>query len=52
VTARVLAGDPHDHNTFDAPTAVEPTELEVKVENGELCAMLPPCSVAAFTLKA
>ena len=52
VTARVLAGDPHDHNTFDAPTAVEPAELEVKVDNGELCAVLPPCSVAAFTLKA
>lgn len=52
VEARVMAGDPHEHNTFDCPANVEPTALEVKVENGEICAVLPPCSVAAITIKA
>lgn len=52
VTARIMAGAPNDHNTFDCPTNVEPTAFEVKVENGEICAVLPPCSVAAITIKA
>ena len=50
-TARVLCGDAHAHNTFDAPDTVAPAALEVLLENGELRAALPPCSVAAFTIR-
>ena len=50
VTARVLTGDMHAHNTFDEAHAVEPKQLPCTVENGEIRAVLPPCSVCAFTL--
>ena len=50
-SARVLTGDAHAHNTFDAPDAVRPEALEVKLESGRLRATLPACAVAAITLK-
>jgi len=52
VSARVLAADARAHNTFDAPDTVAPRALDASLENGELRAVLPPCSVAAFTIRA
>ncbi len=51
VTARVLCGDPHDHNTFDAPETVKPAAFDVQLKDGRLTATLPACSVAAITIK-
>ncbi len=51
VSARVLAGDAHAHNTFDRPDAVAPAALAAQFEGGVLRATLPPCSVCAFTLE-
>ena len=50
VRARALSGDAHAHNTFDAPRAVEPRALDAQLAGGVLTAVLPPCSVCAFTL--
>ena len=50
VCARVLSGDAHAHNTFDAPHAVEPRALDAQLADGVLTAVLPPCSVCAFAL--
>ena len=50
VTARVLAGAPFDHNTFDRPEAVRPAPLAVTPTETGFTAVLPPCSVAAFTV--
>ena len=52
VSARVLTGDAHAHNTFDQPSAVAPKALDVQVKDGECVATLPPCSVCAITFKA
>ena len=52
VTGRVLAGRPGAHNTFDAPDAVIPAAVEnIRVEDGKFAAQLPPCAVAAFTIR-
>ncbi len=52
IEALVLAGDARAHNTFDAPQAVQPRPLAVTRAADGFTATLPPCSVAAFTLKA
>ena len=51
VSARVLSGDPHDHNTFDAPETVKPVALDVQLKDGHVTGTLPPCSVAAIVIK-
>ncbi len=48
---RMLAGDAHDHNTFDDTDKVQIQPLSVRVENGRAIVTLPPCSVAAVALK-
>ena len=50
---RLLTGEPHAHNDFDAPEAVKPVQADVirKTARG-LVVSLPPCSVAALTLHA
>ena len=52
VTARVLTGDAHAHNTFEQANAVQPQALAFAEKDGEISAVLPPCSVCAFTLHA
>ncbi|MGN1340422.1 MAG: alpha-N-arabinofuranosidase [Oscillospiraceae bacterium] len=48
---RILTGEVHDRNTFDQPECVGIKPLSVKTENGGAQIVLPPCSVAAVTLK-
>lgn len=50
VSARVLTGKPDTYNTFDAPTAVAPRALDTVLTADGFTAVLPPCSVAAFTV--
>jgi alpha-N-arabinofuranosidase len=51
VTGRLLAGDPHDHNTFEAPDRVTLREFtEVSVRDGGLRFTLPPASVVTLTI--
>ena len=48
---RILHGGMKDHNTFDA-SPVFPRELKgIRAEDGAFALTLPPCSVAAVTLK-
>lgn len=51
VGGRVLSGAPTDHNTFDNPGAVVPRALDTTVTAEGFTAVLPPCAVAAFTVK-
>lgn len=51
VEARVLTGAPAAHNTFDHPDAVAPAALAVSPAGEGFTAVLPPCSVAAFTVR-
>ena len=48
---RILTGEVHSHNTFDAPENVVIKPLDVSVSNGRAKVTLPPCSVAAVTIK-
>lgn len=50
VQGLVLAGAPGAHNTFEAPAAVAPRPLNTLPTDDGFTALLPPCSVAAFTL--
>ncbi len=50
VASRILAGDPHSHNTFAEPEAVRIAEGTAELLNGVLHLTLPPCSVAEVTL--
>jgi alpha-N-arabinofuranosidase len=53
VTGRLLAGDPHDHNTFAEPERVAPREFtEVVVRDGGLRFTLPPASVVTLSVGA
>lgn len=49
--ARVLSGAPAACNTFAAPGLVAPRALEVTLTDTGFAAVLPPCSVAAFTVQ-
>ena len=53
VNAEILtAPDVHQHNTFDSPDQVKTaTFTDYALSGGKLTVKLPPCSVAAFTLK-
>jgi len=51
-TLTVLGGNPHAHNTFDAPEAVKPQEtMKFQAKNGKAVATLPPASVAKICLR-
>jgi alpha-N-arabinofuranosidase len=53
VSGRVLAsGRIQDHNTFDDPARVKPTEFRgARLDGTNLRVQLPPCSVVVLTLK-
>ncbi len=53
VDGMVLAGDMDAHNTFEAPRQVQPQAMDaaVRTERDGFSAVLPACSVAAFTIK-
>ena len=46
----VLAGAPGAHNTFAAPETVAPRALNATLTADGFTAVLPPCSVAGFTV--
>ena len=50
VKGTVLTGAAAAHNTFDAPTAVQPKALDAALTADGFTAVLPACSVAAFTV--
>ncbi|MGN0637281.1 MAG: alpha-N-arabinofuranosidase [Huintestinicola sp.] len=50
-SARILSGEVHSYNDFDAPERVTPAAYPVKLENGVLTAELPACSVVSVTIK-
>ena len=52
-SAEILtAADIHEHNTFDSPERVKTADFtDYSLSAGKLTVKLPPCSVAAFTLK-
>ena len=50
VEGTVLAGPAAAHNTFDAPETVQPKPLDAALTADGFTAVLPPCSVAAFTV--
>jgi alpha-N-arabinofuranosidase len=53
VSGRILAsGKVQDHNTFDDPARVKPTEYGgARLDGTNLHLQLPPCSVVVLTLK-
>ena len=43
----ILGGDPHGHNTFDAPDAVKPMDpVTLQAADGKVTVKLPKASVA------
>ena len=50
VEGAVLTGAPAAYNTFDAPETVAPRALATTLTGDGFTAVLPPCSVAAFTV--
>ena len=51
-TGRILAGDMHDKNTFEAPDAVVSKPFAVETVSGGLAFTIPPCSVVQITVEA
>ncbi|MCU0522422.1 MAG: alpha-N-arabinofuranosidase [Anaerolineae bacterium] len=47
-SARVLAGDIHAHNTFEAPTALTPVTMSVDARGSHFSVSMPPASVIAL----
>jgi len=50
-TARVLSGEIHAHNTFDAPDAVQPQAVQMRADGPSFTLHLPPASVNAFQIQ-
>jgi alpha-N-arabinofuranosidase len=56
-TARTVAAielsstDPHSHNSFDNPRAVEPKKVEIGVKSGSIVHSFPPASVTRMTIE-
>ena len=46
----LAAADPHAHNTYQNPRAVEPKEIAVKVTSGGITHQFPPASVTRLTI--
>ncbi len=51
VSARVLCGEIHAHNTFDRPEQVQPAALQVEGKGGIVKVVLPAASVAAVEIE-
>ncbi len=52
VSARILTGDMHDHNTFEQKEKVKPEAYTSFTQTATgLTAQLPACSLVSFTLK-
>ena len=49
-SARVLSGEIHVHNTFDAPETIQPAGLAVQVSGSVLKLTLPAAGVAAVSI--
>ncbi len=47
---RSLSGEIHAHNTFDAPTKIQPEDLDIEIHNDQVCVSLPPACVTAVEL--
>jgi alpha-L-arabinofuranosidase len=50
-SARVLAGEIHAHNTFDAPAAIQPEAVDVACEGSRFVLTLPAASVMAVEIQ-
>ncbi len=50
VSARILTGDAHDHNTFDNPEKVIISDYNAEIDGNKLKITLPACSVAEVRL--
>ena len=50
VTARILTGDAHDHNDFDAPETVAIAPYTAELRDGRLTVKLPACSAVELRL--
>lgn len=50
-TARVLSGEIHAHNTFEAPDALQPESAPLQAEGPSIVLNLPPASVNAFEIQ-
>ncbi len=50
-TSRVLTGEIHAHNTFDAPEALAPASFDLKLEGKTLTIPLPAASVVALEMR-
>jgi alpha-N-arabinofuranosidase len=51
VTGIVLAAaDPHAHNTFEDPRAVEPKPVAVALKGSAMVHQFPPASVTRLTI--
>ena len=52
VSAQILTGEVHAHNTFDSPKNVEAVEYQgVKLDSNSVSVCLPKCSVVSIKLK-
>jgi alpha-N-arabinofuranosidase len=51
VKARILTGEMHAKNTFDAPDAVHSEAFEVKLTEEGFTCVLPPASVVQITIE-
>jgi alpha-L-arabinofuranosidase len=49
-SANVMAGEIHAHNTFDAPTTVQPVQAQAVIDGGNVRVVLPPASVSAIEI--
>jgi alpha-N-arabinofuranosidase len=49
-TARVLTGEIHAHNTFDAPEMIKPIPMPLQAQGKEIALNLPPASVVAIEI--
>ncbi len=49
-TARVLTGEIHAHNTFDAPETIGPAPFAVEMQGSDFVVELPAASVTAFEI--
>lgn len=52
ITAEILTGDPHDHNSFEAKDVVKTVEFTDFTPTADgFTATLPPCSVVKFVIR-
>jgi alpha-N-arabinofuranosidase len=51
VSARVLSGEIHVHNTFDAPEQIQPQQLALAASGASFVLNLPPAAVAAVSVQ-